>query len=63
MGRRRTANGLENDVKYSRRIYCYLANNPSIVGFAKRSMNKRERRAGKAEAKREAESHLILGED
>ncbi len=40
-------NGLEYDVIYGKGIYCYLHNNPSIVKFVKRKMNKRFRRKAK----------------
>lgn len=40
-------NGLEEDVIYARDIYCYTANNPSIVKFVKRQINKRDRRKAK----------------
>lgn len=40
-------NGLEQDVIYARNIYCYTANNPSLVKWVKRKMNKRFRRKAK----------------
>ncbi len=35
--------GLEQDVVYARKIYCYLSNRPKIVKFVKRLINKRRR--------------------
>lgn len=38
-------NGFEQDVVYARKIYSYLKNNPSLVKFVKRTMNKRFRKS------------------
>jgi hypothetical protein len=35
--------GLEQDVVYGRKLYCYLKNRPKNVSFAKRSINRRRR--------------------
>jgi len=40
-------NGLEQDCIYARNTYCYTANNPSIVKWVKRQINKRGRRKAK----------------
>lgn len=37
-------NCFEQDVVYARKFYKYLKNNPSLVKFVKRQMNKRFRR-------------------
>ena len=37
-------NGFEQDVVYGRKVYKYLKNNPSLVKFVKRQLNKRFRR-------------------
>lgn len=47
--------GLEHDVIYARKMYCYAKNNPSIVKFAKRQLRKRLRNYGKTL------THLING--
>lgn len=41
---------LEHDAtsKWGRRIYCYLANRKYLIKYAKRSLNRRFRRKGKA---------------
>lgn len=36
-------NGMEQDVVYARKLYCYLKNRPKTVKFAKRSINRRRR--------------------
>lgn len=46
-----TINGLEQDVVYARRIYCYLHNNPSLKRFAKRCIRRRSRRKAKLKLK------------
>ena len=52
MGRKqKLVDGLEEDVIYARKIYCYLKNTPSIVKWAKRKLNKRWRREGKKEVR------------
>ena len=40
-------NGLEQDVTYYRKLYCYIKNNNKLVKWAKRSINKRFRKKGK----------------
>lgn len=35
--------GLEVDVIYARKIYCYLSNNTKLVKFAKNAINRRSR--------------------
>ena len=35
--------GIEQDVVYGRKCYAYLKNNPKLVKFAKRAINKRIR--------------------
>lgn len=45
-------NGLEHDVIYDRRIYCYLINHPWMKGYAKRKMRRRERQLAKHSLKR-----------
>jgi hypothetical protein len=35
--------GMEQDVVYWRNVYAYLKNNPKLVKFAKRAINKRIR--------------------
>jgi hypothetical protein len=40
-------NGIEQDVTYARKIYCVLRNNPKLVKFIKRQMNKRFRKQWK----------------
>lgn len=53
MGRKQELkNGLEEDVVYGKRLYCYLVNNNKIVKYAKRQMNKRMRRKNKKEIKK-----------
>lgn len=52
MGRKqKLIDGLEEDVIYARKIYCYLKNRSSIVKWAKRKLNKRWRREGKKEVR------------
>lgn len=41
--------GLEYDVICAKGVYCYLRNNPSIVRYTKRKINKRERKLAKEE--------------
>lgn len=40
-------NGIEYDVLYARKFYCYLQNNVSLVRFAKKQMSRRRRREEK----------------
>lgn len=40
-------NGLEQDVTYSKNIYCYLSNNNKLIKWVKRKMNKRFRKSWK----------------
>lgn len=49
--KRRLANGLEQDAIKARRLYAYTANNPALVAWVKRQINKRERREGRREAR------------
>ena len=45
MGRKqKLIDGLEVDVLYARKQYCYLCNNNKIVKYAKHKMNKRLRK-------------------
>lgn len=54
MGRKqKLVDGLEEDVIYARKVYCYLVNRPSVVKWAKRKVNKRFRREGKKEVRDE----------
>lgn len=53
--KRKTVDGLEQDVVYARGLYCYLANNSALVKFTKRKINKRERREGRKAAQRAGE--------
>ena len=39
--------GLEVDVIYNRRMYCYLCNNPKLVRYAKKQLSRRRRRERK----------------
>ena len=48
MGHKQKMNGLEVDVVYARGLYCSLKNNPNVVAFAKKAMNKRERSKSRA---------------
>ena len=44
MGHRdKLKSGLEYDVIFARKIYCYLQNNPKMVKFAKNQINRRDR--------------------
>lgn len=50
-----TISGLEQDIVYGRHYFCYTDNNPSIVRWVKRKMNKRYRQQLKEEMKKEEE--------
>ena len=41
--RQRLKGGMEYDVIYARKQYCYLINKPKLVKYAKRRMAKRRR--------------------
>ena len=56
MKKQPTCNGLEVDVRYGRKLYCYLKNNSNIVKFAKKCMNKRFRRNTKKETLKQLEN-------
>lgn len=47
--------GFEQDCTYSRKFYCYLANNSKVVKYIKRKMNKRFRKQLKEAIKKEIE--------
>ena len=47
--KRKLINGLEVDVVFARQIYKYLDNDSSLVKFAKKCINKRERKQAKIE--------------
>lgn len=53
--RSKLKNGLEVDAIYGRRLYCYLKNRPKIVKFAKRCINKRIRKDGKSQIRKNLE--------
>jgi hypothetical protein len=41
--------GIEYDVIYAKRLYCYLKNNNKLVRYVKKQMRKRRRVEGKNE--------------
>jgi hypothetical protein len=41
--------GMEVDVIYARKWYCYLINNTKLIRFVKKSINRRNRRKSKLE--------------
>ena len=43
--------GMEYDVIFARKIYCYLFNNSKLKRFAKNAINRRNRRKAKLELK------------
>jgi len=52
MGHRdRLKTGMEYDVIFARRIYCYLFNNSKLKRFVKNAINRRNRRKAKLELK------------
>lgn len=44
--------GMEYDVIFARKMYCYLQNIPSLVRYVKRSINKRTRAESKEQVKK-----------
>jgi len=52
MGHRdRLKTGMEYDVIFARRIYCYLFNNSKLKRFAKNAINRRSRKKAKMDLK------------
>ncbi len=45
----RLISGMEYDVIFARRIYCYLVNNSKLTRYVKKSINRRDRKKAKLE--------------
>ena len=53
--------GLEYDVLYGRKYYCYLTNNYKLKSYAKNKINRRNRKKSKHELKEHiGKSYLML---